>query len=377
MPRMEMDLDFGSENTSPVHPAFIEAIGMANDGFATNFEAERWSREALSALRAMFEHEHLEAFTVSTGTAANAIALGGMVPPYGSILCHWDAHIETDECGAPEMFSFGARQIPLNGEHGRLSPAAVERYLSRARFGDIHALQPSALSLTNLTEAGTAYTPDQISALTTIARRHGLAVHMDGARFANAAVHLGASPAELTWTAGVDVLTLGTTKSGSFGVETIISFNPKFNVPLARLRKRSGHLAPKSRFLAAQLQAYVRDGLWRRIAIDANAKAKLLGEGLTRLPGVTLVHPVEGNEVFVQLPEVVEQALVREGVRFQRNWRAEPRHHRFVCSWAIGTKHVDALLAICDEALRQPNPHQVVSGLPQKPRNTDSQSNAS
>jgi len=350
MPDTEVTLDFGSENTSPVHPAYVQAVIEANDGFATNFEAEAWSRLALGELREMFEHDRLEAFTVSTGTAANAIALGAMVPPYGTILCHWDAHIETDECGAPEMFTFGARQIPLEGDHGRLAPAAVERYLSRARIGDIHALQPSAISLTNLTEAGTAYTPEQVSALSAVARGYGLGVHMDGARFANAAAHLGTTPAELTWKSGVDVLTLGTTKSGSFGVETIVSFNPKFDVALARLRKRSGHLAPKSRFLAAQLRAYVRDGLWRTTASDANAMARRLADGLSRLPGTKIVHPVEGNEVFAQLPESVEQALVVVGVRFQRNWRTEPRHHRFVCSWAIREAHVDALLSICTTA---------------------------
>ncbi len=346
-----IELDFGSENTSPVHPAFVKAVVDANEGFATNFEAERWTRDALAALRAMFEHDRLEAFTVSTGTAANAIALGAMTPPYGSILCHWDAHIETDECGAPEMFSGGARQIPLEGEHGRLEPATLERYLARARIGDIHALLPSVLTLTNLTEAGTAYTPDQVRALAAVASKHGLAVHVDGARFANAAAHLGATPAELSWKAGVDVVSLGTTKSGSFGVETVVCFEPRFHTALARLRKRSGHFAPKSRFLAAQVQAYARDGLWHSIASGANAMARRLGDGLARLPGVELVHPVEGNEVFVRLPEPIEQALVAAGVRFQRGWRPEPRHHRFVCSWAIREAHVDAVLALCAGAV--------------------------
>ncbi len=350
-----LELDFGSENTSPVHPAFVDAIVEANRGFATNFEAEAWSREALAALRALFEHDTLNVYTVSTGTAANAIALGGMVPPYGAILCHWDAHIETDECGAPEMYTFGARQIPLAGDHGRLSPDALARHLSRARFGDVHSVQPAALSLTNLTEAGTSYTPDEIGALTSLARRHGLGVHMDGARFANAAAHVGATPAELSWKAGVDVLTLGTTKSGSFGAETIIAFDPRYDKSLAYLRKRSGHLAPKSRFLGAQISAYARDGLWRTIAQHANAMARRLGDGLARVPGASLVHPVEGNEVFAVLPPAVEEAIVSRGCRFQRAWRPEPRHHRFVCSWAIEPAHVDALLAVCERA--QPRAH--------------------
>jgi threonine aldolase len=345
-------LDFGSENTSPVHPAFVAAVTGANAGFATNFEDESWTRGALTRLREFFEHDSLEAFTVSTGTAANAIALGAMVPPYGTILCHWDAHIETDECGAPEMFSFGARQIPLPGEHGRISPAALSEHLAHARIGVVHALQPSALSLTNLTEAGTAYTVEQIRELSGIARRYDLGVHMDGARFANAAAATGASPKALTWEAGVDVLTLGTTKSGSFGVETIVSFNPRYNTPLAFLRKRSGHLAPKTRFLAAQLQAYMDHDLWLENARAANARARRLSEGLRRVPGASLVHPTEGNQVFVQLPDQVTEALVRHGCRFQRGWRHQPPHHRFVCSWATTDDHVDAVLAIALAAAR-------------------------
>ena len=339
-------LDFGSENTSPVHPAFMKAMSAANVGFATNFEDEWWTRDALSMLRRFFEHDSLEAFTVTTGTAANAIALGAMVPPYGTILCHRDAHIETDECGAPEMFSFGARQIPLDGDHGRMSPAALDMHLAHARIGVVHSLQPAALSLTNLTEAGTAYSDKEIAELTAVARKFGLGVHMDGARFANAAAATGASPATLSWKAGVDVLTLGTTKSGSFGVETIVSFTSRYKTPLAFLRKRSGHFAPKSRFLAAQLRAFMEDDLWLKNAKSANQKARRLSEGLQRIPGASLVHPTEGNEVFVQLPDAATDALVQRGCRFQRDWRRDPLHHRFVCSWATTDQQVDEVVAI-------------------------------
>jgi threonine aldolase len=351
MSKASLQLDFGSENTAPVHPAFVAAVGAANVGFATNFEAEEWTERATKSLKTFFEHDGLQAFTVTTGTAANAIALGAMVPPYGTILCHWDAHIETDECGAPEMFSFGARQVPLAGEHGRLSPAVLAKHLSQARIGVVHSLQPAALSLTNLTEAGTAYTPDQIKELTAIARRYGLGVHMDGARFANAAATVGATPAELSWKAGVDVLTLGTTKSGSFGVETIVSFNEKYNTPLAYLRKRSGHLAPKTRFLAAQLQAYMNDDLWLTNARHANGMARELASGLAALPGVELIHPVEGNEVFVKMPEPMVDVLSDEGVRFQRGWRPEPLHHRFVCSWATSMDQVNAAVSVARTAV--------------------------
>jgi len=353
MNQSDLQLDFGSENTSPVHPAFVSAVTSANIGFATNFEAEAWTERATRLLREFFEHDRLQAFTVTTGTAANAIALGAMVPPYGTILCHWDAHIETDECGAPEMFSFGARQVPLAGGHGRLSPASLTKHLSHARIGVVHSLQPAALSLTNLTEAGTAYTPEQIKELTDIARRYDLGVHMDGARFANAAAAVNATPAQLSWKSGVDVLTLGTTKSGSFGVETIISFNEKYNTSLAYLRKRTGHLTPKTRFLAAQLQAYMDDGLWLKNARHANEMARLLAQGLAKLPGVELVHPVQGNEVFVQIPELMVNKLSEQGCRFQRDWRLEPRHHRFVCSWATSVEQVNALIAIAGTAAVQ------------------------
>jgi threonine aldolase len=345
----DLVLDFGSENTSPVHPAFVNAVVAANQGFATNFEAEAWTERALRKLRDFFEHESLQAFTVSTGTAANAIALGAMVPPHGTILCHWDAHIETDECGAPEMFSFGARQVPLPGNHGRLSAAALAKHLSHVRIGNVHALQPAALSLTNLTEAGTAYTPDQIAELTSIARRYGLGVHMDGARFANAVASVGCTPAEMTWKCGVDVLTLGTTKSGSFGVETIVTFTSRYETSLAFLRKRSGHFAPKTRFLAAQLEAYIDDDRWLKNAQNANAMARRLGEGLSRIPSIELVHPVEGNEVFATMPEATADALQRSGCRFQRDWRPEPKHQRFVCSWATTSDHVDGLLHLLVE----------------------------
>jgi threonine aldolase len=352
------DLDFGSENTAPAHPAFLSAMVLANEGFATNFEDERWTAHALQSLRKFFEHDTLQAYTVTTGTAANAIALAAMVQPWNTVLCHWDAHIETDECGAPEMLSGGARQIPLAGEHGRLSPQALATHLDQARVGVVHALQPGVLSLTNLTEAGTAYTPQHIAELSAVAHRHGLGVHLDGARFANAAAATGATPASLSWRAGVDVVVLGTTKSGSLGVETIVSFNPAYDTRLAFLRKRAGHFAPKTRFLAAQLQAYMDDDLWLHNATHANAMARRLSEGLARIPGARRVHPTEGNEVFFELPEPVVLACVARGCRFQHNWRLDPLHHRFVCSWATTPEQVDALvdvaLAACTADTKAP-----------------------
>jgi threonine aldolase len=343
-------LDFGSENTSPVHPAFVEAVVRANDGYATNFEADRWTAGAVECLKAYFETNQLSVFTVSTGTAANAIAIGAMVPHYGSVLCHWDAHTITDECGAPEMLSFGARQIPLPGAHGKLDAEALATYLREARRGVVHAVQPSIVSLTNQTEAGTAYRSEEIARLSSIAKSAGLGVHMDGARFANAVAHLGVAPAELSWKAGVELLTLGTTKSGSFGAEAIVAFTPKYDTALAFLRKRSGHFAPKSRFLSAQVQAYVEHDLWLRNAKHANRAARRMADGLAAIDAVSLVHPTEGNEVFASMPAWMSDALESAGCRFQRDWRLHPRHNRFVASWATTDTEVDRMLEICRTA---------------------------
>lgn len=339
-------MDFVSESTAPVHPNVVEAVTLANDGFAMNFEDDPWTRRTRAQLRDFFERD-LDAFFVHTGTAANAIALAAMVPPYGSILCHWDAHIETDECGAPEMFTFGARQIPLPGEHGRINVRELGRYLDEARFGDVHALQPAAISIANLTEAGTAYTPEQIREIGNLGKRRGLLFHMDGARFANAIATTGASPAEATWKAGVDVLVLGTTKSGTFGAEVIVSFKPELSKAILFMRKRSGHFVPRSRFLAAQVEAYIRDDLWLKNARHGNRAARRLADGLAQCPGVHIVHPTEGNEVFVSMPGEMTDMLVANGARFHRNWRLHPHQSRFVMSWATSLNHVDEVIRLC------------------------------
>lgn len=345
-----MDLDFGSENTAPVNPIFEIAIQSANHGFATNFEEDFWSEKAKKDLQDFFELKNFDTYVVSTGTAANALALGAMTPAYGNIVCHWDSHIETDECGAPAMFTSGARQIGLSGAHGKILTSSLIEHLQTARIGIVHSLQPWVLSLTNLTEAGTAYNPEEISSLCSIAKRYGLGVHLDGARLANALVSTGASPAEMTWKSGVQVVVLGTTKSGSYGAEVVVSFDPAYKEKLAYLRKRSGHFAPKSRFLSAQVSAYIENEYWRGSALHANSMAQRLAFGLAKITGITLMHPTDGNEVFVQFNSKIEEAIVRAGCKFQRLWRHEPRQSRFVCSWATTEGQVDKLIAISHAA---------------------------
>lgn len=340
-------MDFTSENTSPVHPAVVDALVKTNAGFALNFEQEEQTAGVIRTIKRVFEHADLVAFPVVTGTAANAVALGAMLRPYEAILCHWDAHIETDEGGAPEMYTAGARQIRVSGEHGKIDPQALKQLLRHSRFGDVHAVQPAVLTLTNLTEAGTAYAPDEIAQLCALAHEYGLKVHMDGARFANALAAHGESAARMSWKAGVDVLSLGTTKSGTFGAEVIISFDPSLAREIAFMRKRGGHFVPKSRFVSAQIEAYFHGDLWLDNARHANRCAALLADGLSEVPGVQIMHPVQGNEVFAAMPEKLTQALVDQGYQFQRNWRRDPLHHRFVMSWASDIGDIEQLVKRC------------------------------
>lgn len=339
-------MDFVSENTAPVHPAFMEAVVKANDGFALNFEKDAWTERAVERLRDFFETD-LMAYPAITGTATNAIALATMVPTWGSILCHREAHIQTQECGAPEMYTGGARQILLPGEHGKIDPKGLRQYLEDAEFSTAYAVQPAALSLTQQTEAGTVYEVAELEELCGIAKSFGLKVHMDGARFANAVAAIGCTPAEMSWKAGVDILCLGATKSGALGAEVIVSFDPELHEKHTYVRKRGGHLIPKSRFLSAQIEAFIEDDLWLKNARHGNAMARLLADGLVTCPEATVVHPVEGNEVFLELPDAVADALEAKGFKFTRNWCKRPPHHRFVFSWASSSDDVAMLVAAC------------------------------
>lgn len=340
-------MDFTSENTAPVHPAIVDAVVKANTGFALNFEQEDWTRAMTATLRRVFGHDELAAFPVVTGTAANAVALGAMARPYEAILCHWDAHIETDEGGAPEMYTAGARQIGIPGGHGKVDPAALARFLRNSRFGNVHAVQPAVLSLTNLTEAGTAYSSGEVAELCALAHEYGLKVHMDGARFANALAARQEDAGRMSWRAGVDVLSLGTTKSGTFGAEVIVSFDPALAREIAFMRKRGGHFVPKSRFVSAQIGAYFQDDLWLANARHANHCARRLAQGLSTVRGIELVHPVDGNEVFAAMPDVVVEGLMKQGYRFHKNWRSDPVQHRFVLSWASDPEEVSRLVQDC------------------------------
>lgn len=312
-------MNFASDNTAGVAPQILEAMLRANDGFAPGYGGDALTIEVERRLGAVFEHE-VAVFLVQTGTAANALALAQLSPPWGAVLCHAEAHINTDECGAPEFF--GAQKLrELGGTGCKITLDALQAGLARDTEGGPHRVTPSVLSLSQATEAGTIYAIDEIAALARVAHGRGLAVHMDGARLANALVRLGCSPAQATWQAGVDVLSFGATKGGALAAEAIVFFDPARARGMAERRKRAGHLTSKQRFVAAQFEAYLRDGCWLALARHANAMADRLRAGLSDA-GVAVVWPVQANLVFVLLPKAVDAPLRAAGATFYP-WRSD------------------------------------------------------
>lgn len=349
----EHHLDFTSDNSSGAHPAILEAIVAANAEPAAAYGADEWTQRAGRALSHVFERE-VAVFLVATGTAANALALSAVTEPWGAVLCHEFAHIAADECGAPEFFSGGAKLAGLSGAAGKVTPSAFRDALAIMPRGVVKQAQPQALSLSQATECGTLYAPDEIAALAEIARETGMAVHMDGARFANALVALGLTPAQMSWKAGVDVLSFGATKNGALACEAVIFFDLERAKNLAYRRKRGGHTLSKGRFLGAQMEAYLKGGLWLELARKANDRAAELGAGLAALPGVRLPWERAINEVFAILPRPVHERLVAAGARYHP-WtpralepaerpRADEVFVRLIPSFATSPQAIAALL---------------------------------
>lgn len=307
-------MNFNSDNVHGVDPAILDAIGDANTGTARAYGYDDWTAAAEQRLRDVFECD-LAAYLVVTGTAANSLALTACCPPYGAVVCHREAHIMTDECGAPEMFSGGAKLMGVGGAACKLTPAAVTAMLATLGRGE-HEQRPSVLSLSEATELGTIYTPAEVAALAAVARNHGLRVHMDGARFANAVARLGCTPAELTWKSGADVLTFGATKNGALGVEAVVFFDTTLARDFLYLRKRTGQLVSKSRFLAAQMLAYLDQDRWLVNARTANRMADRLASRFRALRGVRLPLPVEANAVFAIVPQALHEHLQQQGARY-------------------------------------------------------------
>lgn len=336
---MTQAMRFCSDNAASVSAEILEAISAANRDHAVAYGDDPWTQR-LDEVLGEFFGTAVRAFAVTTGTAANSLALATVTPRYGAIYCHPEAHIAVDECGAPGFFTGGAQLERIDGAAAKLTAAALAATLE-GHAVSVHSVQPAAVSISQATELGTAYRPTEVAALCEVARTHGLQVHMDGARFANAVTYLGCHPGDVTWRAGVDVLSFGATKNGALGAEAVVFFHLGLVRDFELQRKRAGHLLSKSRYVAAQLLAYVESGVWRRNAERANALARAIGKAC----GKRLLHPVEANEVFADLSIAGKAALRAAGFEFY-DWGAPASGTaRLVASWDQDERHVEALCA--------------------------------
>jgi len=329
---------FFSDNAAAACPQVLEALSEANR-LDTAYDGDQWSARLDGAFSDLFG-KPVRALWVTTGTAANCLGLAALCPPYGAILCHEFAHIEQDEAGAPGFFTGGAKLTLLQGEGAKVSPEAVEEACERVR-PDVHQVQPAALSITNATEYGLIYTPEETAALGDFARSHGLGFHLDGARFANAVASTGASPADLSWRAGVDVMSFGFTKNGGMNAEALIFFRTELADEALVLRKRAGHLLSKGRYLAAQILAMLEGDVWLDNARAANAAAGALAKAC----GSRLVYPVQANELFVRMSAAEAASLKAQGFDFY-DWG--PNQVRLVTSWDQDLGAVARLAAAID-----------------------------
>jgi threonine aldolase len=346
--------NFTSDNVIPACAPIMSAVHTANAGQVPSYGADALTARLQTMASQIFETD-VAIFPVTTGTAANALALGQLVPPYGAVYCYEAAHIVTDECGAPEFFTGGAKLIGLPAVDGKILPEQLAASIAYAHEMGVHHVKPAAVSLTQATECGTVYDPAQVAAIAAVANRQQLAVHMDGARFANALAHLGCSPAAATWRCGVDVLSLGATKNGALCAEAVVFFNPSLARDFERRRKQGGHLWSKMRFLSAQLLAYFTNELWLANARHANLMAAALARGLQDVPGARLLYSVDANELFVALPERLVAALEQDGFQFYR-WPVLGLQSgvaiRLVTSYATERADVDELLAAAKKLVR-------------------------
>ena len=337
---------FASDNSSGAAPEIMEALARANEGYAKSYGADAIMERVTARIREIFEAPEAAVYLVPTGTIANSLALSLHCPPWGAVFCHRHAHIAEDECGAPEFYTGGAKLVLVEGAHGKMTPDSLGQALSRIGEGGVHGVQRAIVSITNVTEAGTVYTPAEVAALTALARARGLPSHMDGARFANAIVATGATPAEMTWKAGIDVLSFGGTKNGCMGVEAVVLFDPAKAWEFELRRKRGGHLFSKHRFLSAQMEAYLEGGLWLRLAAQANRMGARLSQGIAALPDSGLIHPAQANMMFAWFPGAGHNRARAAGAAYYDMAAPPEGAARLVCSWSTTEADVDCFLGL-------------------------------
>ncbi|MGR3616399.1 MAG: threonine aldolase family protein [Paracoccaceae bacterium] len=340
---------FASDNSGPMHGQVLGALAVANEGYAMAYGADDLMDGVRDKIRQLFEAPNAEVFLVATGTAANSLALATLSQPWQTVFCSPVAHIHEDECNAPEFFSGGSK-LTLVGEDDKMTPAALRDAVEGEENRGVHGPQRGPVSITQVTERGTVYSLDELTALTSVAKEFNLPVHMDGARFANALVALNCTPADMTWKAGVDVVSFGGTKNGLMGVEAVIFFDPSHAWEFELRRKRGAHLFSKHRFLSAQMEAYLTDDLWLNSALKANASCARLAAGL-KAKGATFLHDPQANIVFASFPRATHQRLFDAGAVYHL-WGASLEGNdpdellaaRFVCDWWITGEEIDRFL---------------------------------
>jgi len=345
-------MHFASDNAGPAHPQVMEALLRVNAGYRPAYGAEAEMEEVRARIRAAFEAPEAAVYLVATGTAANSVILATLGQPWQTIFCAPHAHIHEDECGCPEFFTGGSKLTLVHGAEDKIDPAGLAAAIEAEETRGVHGVQRGPVSITQATERGTVYSLDEIRAVTRVAKAHGLPVHMDGARFANALVSLGATPAEMTWKAGVDAVSFGGTKNGLLGVEGVIFFDPSHAWEFELRRKRAAHLFSKHRYLAAQMLAYLTDDLWLDSARAANAACAKLVQGLETIPEIELAFPPQANMVFAHMPRGMLQGLRAAGAEFtlwsgtlERGDAEEKLLARMVCDWSVGEDAIADFIA--------------------------------
>ena len=331
---------FASDNVAGACPEVLEAILKANDGDSTPYGNDQISSDLQNKFSEIFEKEVI-VFPIASGTAANALALATMTPSFGNVYCHRLSHINTDECGAPEFYTGGAKLVNLQGINGKITAEELNESISGK--GIVHHTQPSSVSITQVCETGEVYQLDEIKKISEVAHKHNLNMHMDGARFANALVALNTTPAEMTWKSGIDVLSFGATKNGCLAAEAIIFFKKELVGNLGFLMKRAGHLLSKMRFVSAQLDAYISNDVWLKNAKHANEMGKKLSEGLAKHNSIKIAYPTEANEVFAKLPRNIIDHLNSEGYIINED-ELDGKAVRFVAAWNTQASDVESFL---------------------------------
>ncbi len=347
-------MEFASDNTSGTAPEIMAALTEVNAGYARSYGTDPVMDRVRAKVREIFEAPDAAVYLVNNGTTANALSLATYCPPWGGVYCHEIAHVEVDECGAPEFFIGGGKMLKVPGADGKMTPGALEQAIEATPHGFVHSIQRGIVTLTNTTETGTVYSAAELCALAAVAKSFDLPVHLDGARFANALVSTNASPAEMTWKAGVDVLSFGGTKNGCMGVEAVILFDPAKAWEFELRRKRGGHLFSKHRYLSAQMDAYLTGGLWLGLARMANERAAALEAAFLSHPDARLMYPRDANMVFASLPRAVHRRLEAAGAHYYC-WPGDPAPEgpddeaigaRFVCSWSTSAEDIDAFTTV-------------------------------